>query len=85
MIRIVRPYTLESIDTIKKLTGQSDVNFSDIVFLKRQVREVLLARDPNNIQMLRCFSLNNVLKGILEVLLKNRFGYNYDLTSIIID
>ena len=46
---IVRPKTLRDIETIKKLTGLKDVNYEDIVFLKRAVREVLLSRDPNNI------------------------------------
>ena len=67
---VIRPLALRDIETIKKLTGLKDINYEDIVFLKRAIRESVLSRDPNNIQILKCFSLENTLQGLCK-LLKN--------------
>lgn len=64
----IRTLTLRDIQTIKKITGVKQINYEDIVFLKRVVREVLLAKDQQNIQMLLCFSLHNTLQGLLLLL-----------------
>jgi hypothetical protein len=40
------------------------------VFLKRCVREVLLQSDEDNIQMLKCFSLHNTLRGLMLLINK---------------
>ena len=57
----VRPLALRDLALLKRLTGLNELGYEDIVFLKRAVREVLLSRDPNNIQMLKCFTLENSL------------------------
>jgi len=67
---LVRPFTLRDIEVIKKLTGVKDVSYEDIVFLKRAIRQVLLSQDPNNIQMLKCFTLPNVLQGLCLLMKK---------------
>lgn len=67
---VVRPLALRDIRTLKRLTGLNNIGYEDIVFLKRAVREVLLSRDPNNIQMLKCFTLENSLQGLCLLLKK---------------
>lgn len=67
---VVQPLALRDIDTLKKLTGLNDISYQDIVFLKRAIREVILSRDPNNIQMLKCFTLENSLQGLCLLLKK---------------
>ena len=67
---VIRPLALRDIETIKKLTGLKDVNYEDIVFLKRAIRESILSRDQNNIQILKCFSLENTLQGLCLLLKK---------------
>lgn len=67
---VVRPLALRDIGILKKLTGLNDLSYEDIVFLKRAIREVLLSRDPNNIQMLKCFTLENSLQGLCQLLKK---------------
>ena len=62
--KVVRPLALRDLETLKKLTGMRDIGYEDIVFLKRAIREVILSRDPNNIQMLKCFTLENSLQGL---------------------
>lgn len=47
--QILRPHTLRDIETIKRLTGEPDVRYFDIAFLKEKVKGMLLTRDPNNI------------------------------------
>ena len=70
------------------------MNYEDIVFLKRAVREVLLARDPNNIQILKCFSLENTLQGLCLLLKKvlqvdkakiNKSDRGFTITTKVLD
>ena len=57
MLEVIHPHSLRDIETIKKITGEGDVRYYDIGYLKEKVKSILLSRDPNNIQMLTCFSL----------------------------
>lgn len=67
---VVRPLALRDLGLLKQLTGLNQLGYEDIVFLKRAIREVLLSRDPNNIQMLKCFTLENSLQGLCLLLKK---------------
>lgn len=49
MREFLRPYTLKEIDLIKQITGVKKVGYEDLIFLKRTVKEVLFANDPQNI------------------------------------
>ena len=40
-----------------------------MAFLKERIRQAVLAGEKRNIQMLTCFSLENVLKGLQLLLL----------------
>ncbi len=42
----------------------------------------MLSRDPNNIQMLTCFTLQNVIKGLM-LMAAEVFGQDIDLKTII--
>ena len=57
MLEVLRPHSLKDIDIIKKITGENDVRYFDIAYLKEKLKSILLSRDPNNIQMLTCFTL----------------------------
>jgi hypothetical protein len=65
MLEVIRPHCLKDIETIKKLTGEGDIRYYDIAYMKEKVKSILLSRDPNNIQMLTCFTLSNTIKGLL--------------------
>ena len=65
---IVRPLAWRDIQLLKEITGLNEIGYEDIVFLKRAIREVILSRDPNNIQMLKCFTLENSLQGLCQLL-----------------
>mmetsp|Transcript_20148 Transcript_20148/g.30911 ORF Transcript_20148/g.30911 Transcript_20148/m.30911 type:complete len:88 (+) Transcript_20148:453-716(+) len=62
---------------IHKLTGEAPVRFYDQVFLKEKIKAILLAQDPKNIQMLTCFSLQNVLNGLV-LLIKEYFRHDVE-------
>jgi hypothetical protein len=64
MREVIRPLALRDLKVIRKLTGMDDLRYEDIVFAKRLVRDTLMSRDPQNIQMLKCFTLENVLQGL---------------------
>jgi len=49
ILEVLRPHTLRDIETIKKLTGEPDVRYFDLAYLKERVKGILLSRDPNNI------------------------------------
>ena len=68
--KVIRPLAMRDLNTLKKITGLNDIGYEDIVFLKRAIREVILSRDPNNIQMLKCFTLENSLQGLCLLLKK---------------
>jgi len=57
MLDVLRPHSLKDIEVIKKITGEGDVRYYDIAYLKEKLKSILLSRDPNNIQMLTCFTL----------------------------
>ena len=82
ILEVLRPFTLRDIQTIKKLTGEPDVRYYDIAYLKERVKGILLSRDPNNIQMLTCFTLQNVIKGLM-IMAAEIFGQDIDLNTII--
>lgn len=84
MRQTIRPHVLREIETIKKVTGVPRVRFEDLVFLKRAVREVLLAKDPNNIQVLKCFNLRNTLHG-LTLLLKQVSSEPFKVTTVVLE
>lgn len=69
---------------IRALTGEKNIRYQDIVYLKEKLRRILLGREEKNIQMLTCFSLKNVLNG-LTILLEDTFKYSYDLRTIVLD
>ena len=71
MREVIRPLALRDINAIKKLTGMKDISYEDIMFMKRAVRELVLSRDPNNIQIIKCFSLENTLQGLCLLLKKH--------------
>ena len=79
ILGVLRPYTLHDIQTIKKLTGEPDVRYYDIAYLKERVKGILLSRDPN---MLTCFTLQNVIKGLM-IMAAEIFGQEIDLKTII--
>ena len=90
MREVIRPLALRDIETIKKLTGLKDVNYEDIVFLKRAIRESILSRDQNNIQILKCFSLENTLQGLCILLKKMLEGYTkndqaFTIATLVLD
>lgn len=55
-----------------------------MAFFTEVVKQVLLARNPKNIQMLTCFSLQNALNG-LELLLREKFGDKASTSCIVLD
>ena len=52
--------------------------------LKEKLRALLLAKDPNNIQMLACFQLKNVLNG-LTLFLSDVFDEEFKVRTIVLD
>ena len=48
------------------------------------VREVLLSKDSNNIQMLKCFSLHNTLHGLV-LLLKRITTKPFLVSTVVLD
>jgi hypothetical protein len=64
MRQAIRQHTRRDIKVLQQITGLKEVRYEDIVFLKRMVREVLLSQDQNNIQMLKCFTIQNTLEGL---------------------
>ena len=58
------------------------MRYYDIAYLKERVKGILLSRDPKNIQMLTCFTLQNVIKGLM-IMAAEIFGQDIDLKTII--
>ena len=83
MLDVVRPYALKDIETIKKLTGERDIRYYDIAYLKEKIKGTLLTRDANNIEMLTCFTLQNVMKGLM-ILASEVFGQKIELKTLIL-
>ena len=69
---------------MSEIIGVKQIEYQDIVFLKENLKAIMLARDKKNIQLLTCFSLENVINGLL-LLLKNEFGYEYKISTIVLD
>jgi Zn-dependent oligopeptidase len=76
--------SMEDLDIIAKITGVKEIRYYDMVYLKELLRGILLAGDQNNIQMLYCFTLENVLNGLL-ILLKDLFRKDCIIKTIILD
>jgi Zn-dependent oligopeptidase len=72
------------VENLLRLTGEKRMNYWDVVYLKEKLRGVLLARDPNNIQMLKCFSLENIINGLVH-LVKDCFNRDCEVSTIILD
>ncbi len=83
MLQTIRPQAQKDLETITKLTGDRDIRYYDAAYLKDKVKGMLLARDPNNIQMLTCFTLQNVFKGLM-ILAADVFGQSIDLRTLIL-
>lgn len=73
MQKIVSKHAQQEIEIIQKLTGAKRLRYFDQAYMTEVVKQVLLGRNPNNIQMLTCFSLKNCLNGVL-LLMKDYFG-----------
>lgn len=81
---LIRAPAQEDLAILRKLTGEKEIRYQDIVYLKEKLTMLLLAKDPNNIQMLTCFSIENVLNGLL-LLLKDVFKKAYTVKTIVLD
>ena len=75
---------MDDLDVISQITGTNQIRYYDMVYLKELLRGIILARDQNNIQILTCFSVENVLNGLL-ILLKDYFGKDYQIKTIVLD
>lgn len=82
-MRAIRPQAEKDLETIRQLTGERDVRYYDAAYLKEKVKTALLSRDPNNIQMLTCFTLQNVIKGLM-ILAADVFGHSIDMRTLIV-
>ena len=60
------------------------MNYEDLIFLKRAMREVLLSKDPRNIQILKAFSIENAISGLC-LLLEKAIEVEYIVTTIVLD
>ncbi|CDW86736.1 oligopeptidase a [Stylonychia lemnae] len=63
--QIIRPQALKDLETIQRITGEPDIRYFDIAFLKEKIKAFMLSKDPENIQMLTCFNLQNTIKGLM--------------------
>lgn len=70
-------------EIIRQLTGEKDLRYYDAAYLKEKVKTALLSRDPNNIQMLTCFTLQNVVKGLM-ILAAEVLGHSIDMRTLIV-
>jgi hypothetical protein len=53
---------------IQQITGLEEMRYFDMSFVREKLNAILLAKEENNIHILTCFSLQNVLNGLLIVL-----------------
>lgn len=72
------------LDTIRKLIGLESVRYYDMAFIREKLRALTLSQEKNNIHMLTCFSVQNVLNGLL-LALQDLFGRDYTCRTIILD
>ena len=80
----IRDLARKDLQVLSEIIGVKQIEYQDIVFLKENLKAIMLARDKKNIQLLTCFSLENVINGLL-LLLKNEFGYEYKISTIVLD
>lgn len=80
---VIREQALRDLEVIKTITGEPDVRYHDIAFLKEKMKGILLQREPKNIQMLTCFTLQNVFRGLM-ILTAEIFGQEVDLKTLIV-
>ena len=75
---------MRDLKTIQEITGERDIRYYDAAYLKQRLKSTLLAQDRRNIQMLTCFSLENILRGLM-LLLRDFFGMDYSVSTIVLD
>ena len=84
ILKELRGPAFKDLQTITKITGDKDIRYYDAAYLKERIKGILLSRDPNNIQMLTCFTLQNTIKGLL-LLVAEVFGEEIDLKTLLIE
>jgi len=72
------------LEIIQQITGEVEIRYYDMAHLKEKIRSLVISQDRNNIQMLTCFSLDNVLNG-LTILLKDNFKHKFTTKTIVLD
>lgn len=72
------------LETIKELTGLQSVRYYDMSFIREKLKATMLSQEKNNIHMLTCFSVTNVLNGLL-LALRELFGRDFTCRTIILD
>jgi len=70
--------------TIKRITGLKSIRYEDIVYLKRGIREAMLSNDSDNIQMLKCLTLHNSLRGLC-ILTKRITKSPFKTSTVVLD
>ena len=82
--KVIQPHAHRDQEIIRHITGETDIRYQDMAHLKEKLRALLLAKDPNNIQMLACFQLKNVLNG-LTLFLSDAFDEKFKVRTIVLD
>ena len=84
---VIRGQTLEDLKVIRQITAHpptEPIRYWDMAFLKEKIKLAILAQEKRNIQMLTCFSLENVING-LHILTEQIFGFRAKLKTIVLD
>lgn len=82
---IVKEQSMKDLEIIRQIAGTREpIRYWDMAFLKERVKQAVLAGEKRNIQMLTCFSLENVLSGLL-LLLNEKFGCVCKIKTVILD
>ena len=54
------------------MTGEAEIRYHDMAYLREKMKAILLSQEKQNIQIiyeiLTCFTINNVLNGLLQFL-----------------
>ena len=82
--QVLRPYILRDLEIIQQITGEVQIRYYDMAHLKEKIRSLVISQDQNNIQMLTCFSVENVLNG-LTILLIDHFKHKFKTRTIVLD
>jgi len=69
---------------MQRMTGETKIRYHDIAFLQEKLKAMILSQNKKNIQMLTCFSLENILNGCLLVL-DQVFKKEYKVKTILLD